>query len=84
MAFTPISRQPKLPIIDGFVVVPDIDRTENLLLSLSDALSAIPGSTVLINPFVTDNEQNLYVLPEFDRENRFPEDFYATLRAAAS
>ena len=53
-------------------------------LLLADALAAVVGSTVLINPFKTDIEQDLFVLPEFDRDDGFPEDFYQILRDAAS
>lgn len=81
---TPVNRRSTLPIIDGFVEVPDLNKQVNLRLALADAITAIPGSTVQVNPFITDREQNLYVLPEFDRENQFPEDYYQILRDAAT
>lgn len=78
---TPINRASKLPIINGFVIVPDnpIDKR----IRLADALAALSGSSVSRNPLVTDSEQDWFNLPEFERENRFPSDFYQTLRDAS-
>jgi hypothetical protein len=79
---TPINRAPKLPIINGFVVVPDnpIDKR----IRTSDALAAISGSSISLRPFITDSEQDLFLLPEFERDNQFPEDYYQILRDASS
>lgn len=79
-----ISRRSQLPIINGFVYVPDIGDLTNKRLTLADALAAIPGSTVEINPLITDIEQSWFVLPEFDREIQFPADYFQILRDAAS
>lgn len=78
---TPIYRQVKLPVINGFVSVPD--NPINRRITLTDALLAIAGSTVEPSPFLTDDEQQLFVLPSWERENMFPEDYYAQLRAAS-
>jgi hypothetical protein len=79
---TPIYRHTKLPIINGFVSVPD--NPINKRIDLADALLAVAGSTVEVNPFITDNEQRLFVLPSWERDNMFPEDYYAQLRSASS
>lgn len=82
--FILINRRSQLPIIDGFVCIPDIGDLTNKRLTIADAIAAIPGSTIKINPFVTDVEQSWFVLPEFDRENQFPLDYYQILRDTAS
>jgi len=81
---TVIDRRSQLPIINGFISVPDIGDLVNKRLTIAQALAAIPGSTIQINPFVTDIEQRLFVLPEFDRVNQFPLDYFQILRNAAS
>lgn len=79
---TPINRASKLPIINGFVIVPDnpIDKR----IRTADALAAIPGSAISRRPFITDNEQDLFLLPEFERDDQFPADYYQILRDASS
>lgn len=74
---TPIDEQVYLPIINGYVVVPDI--AQNKRLTLTNALAAIPGST-----FLTFVNQRFFMLPEFERTTGYPEDWFAILRASSS
>jgi hypothetical protein len=71
-----------LPVINGFVEVPGLIDTENSRLTLSDALSAVPGSSTLVKPFV-DKQRRLFVLPDFQSNLGYPNDYYQILRDAA-
>lgn len=77
MSLTTIDEKVYLPIINGFVVVPDAEP--NKRLRTADALVAIPGST--ISTFI---RQQFFMLPEFERTGGYPEDWYAILRAYSS
>lgn len=76
---TLVYRRQYLPIINRDVAVPDLPLDKRL--SLADALNTIPGSRV--TTFTINRGQRRFQLPDFEREDRFPEDWYAMLRAAA-
>jgi hypothetical protein len=104
MAFSvDIDVERKLAVVNGFVEIPDGQRTLRTKLTPLDVLALIPGSTLIrLSPhsamteiIVSDptavsisggaRQQNrLFVkLPAFDRLDGPPEDWFATLRAAA-
>lgn len=74
---TPISEQIFLPIINGFVAVPNI--ADNKRCTLAQALAAIPTATIT---FMLGRK--FFVLPSFDRSAQYPSDWFATLDAAAT
>ncbi len=74
---TQIDEKVYLPIINGFVIVPDIAQNKRLLTA--DALAAIPGSSM--ETFVN---QRFFMLPEFERSGGYPEDWFAILRAQSA
>ena len=77
---TLINRRQYLPIINGYVEVPDLDQDKSL--TLTDALATISGSKV--TRWTINKNQRKFELPTFERSDRFPDDWYAQLRAAAS
>ena len=76
---TLINQATKLPIINGYVSVPDIDG--DLRIDISTALETITGSS--LSRFII-NKQRFFELPVFKREDGHPEDWYQQLRDAAS
>ena len=99
-----IDVEKKLSVVNGFVEIPDGQRTLKTKLPPLDVLDLIPGSTLIrLSPHSSVGEitvldptavsisgasrqQNrLFVkLPAYDRLTGFPEDWFATLRAAAA
>ena len=77
MAFTQINQRTLLPIINEYVIIPD--EPINKRISISDAITAVPGSSFAI--FIN---QKHFVLPTFERSGGYPEDWYAELRTASS
>lgn len=74
-SFTTIDQKVSLPVINGFVAVPDI--ASNKRLTLASALT-VPGS------YQETIAGRIYLsFPEFDRETGYPQDWYAALRALA-
>lgn len=65
-----------LPIINGFIAVPDIGL--NKRLTLTEGLVAVVDST-----FTRMHGRLFFVLPEFNRVNQYPEDWFRILRAAS-
>ncbi len=86
MILTAIDIERKLAVINGFVEVPDLQRTARTKLTPEAVLLLIPGSTrtrVGLPSRIVDQEW--IVLPTFDRfaDAQPPEDWFAILRAAA-
>ena len=71
-----IEQARKLPIINGFVIVPDIPFNRRVNINL--ALATITGSS--LSEFFINEQQRFFVLPNFDRSTGFPEDWFAQLR----
>lgn len=67
----------KLPVINGYVAVPD--EANNLRVPLTTAFSVIPGATLGL--FLG---RQFFVFPEFERTHGYPADWYAQLRAVAT
>jgi len=78
MAYPTMRR--RLPVINGFVAVPDDQIKNPTTLTPQDVLTLIPGSQ-LIKVGDHETDQQFVELPEFDYAA--PEDYYAILRAAA-
>lgn len=74
---TTIDQRTLLPIINRFVIAPDI--AYNKRLTINNALAAVAGSKL-----TTIARQMYLELPTFDRENGYPADWYEALRLAAS
>ena len=88
MAFsTTINIELKLAVINGFVEIPDGQRTLRTKLTPADVLDLIPGSstTRLWDGNSRIVHQEWIVLPQYDRSSttRPPEDWYQILRDAA-
>ena len=83
MFATNIDIRRKLAVINGFVEIPDGQRTARTALTPSQVLNLIPGAvrTRVGNSQIIDQEW--IQLPDFDRSDGYPEDWYAILRAAA-
>ena len=71
----------RLPIINGFVAVPDDQILHPTTLTPTEVLTLIPGSTK-IKVGQQESDQEFIQLPAFDFAA--PEDWYAVLRAAAA
>lgn len=78
MAYPTMRR--RLPVINGFVAVPDGQIEHPTTLTPQDVISLIPGS-VLVKIGEHESDQEFVELPEFDFAA--PEDYYAILLAAA-
>jgi hypothetical protein len=70
----------RLPVINGFVAVPDEQIEHPTTLTPQDVLALIPGSR-LVKVGEHETDQQFVELPPFDFAA--PEDYYAILRAAA-
>jgi hypothetical protein len=70
----------RLPIINGFVPVPDDQVLNPTTLTPEQVLSLIPGSRV-VKIGEHESDTSFIELPAFDYAA--PEDWYAILRAAA-
>ena len=79
MSYPTMSR--RLPIINGFVAVPDDQILHPTTLTPAEVLTLIPGSTK-IKVGQQESDQEFIQLPAFDFAA--PEDWYAVLRAAAA
>jgi hypothetical protein len=74
-----INQRNALPIINGYVSVPDINSTDRL--TVAEALATIDGS------YISDykiNGQRFLMLPDFERFTGYPTDWYNQLRSAAT
>jgi hypothetical protein len=71
----------RLPIINGFVAVPDDQIVHPTTLTPEEVLALIPGSTK-IKVGLQESDQEFIELPPF--EFAAPEDWYAILKAAAA
>jgi len=78
MAYPTMSR--RLPVINGFVAIPDDQIVNPTTLTPQDVIDLIPGST-LVKVGDHESDQSFVELPSF--EFAAPEDYYAILRAAA-
>jgi hypothetical protein len=80
MSAITIQQQNLLPIIDNFVIVPDVGKTKRL--DIDTALAMLPGSSV--TTFFIDKQQRLFKLPAHQSDTGYPDDFYGILREAAA
>jgi hypothetical protein len=71
----------RLPIINGFVSVPDQQNLHPTTLTPTEVLDLVPGAT-LVKIGAHESDQEFIELPAFDFAA--PEDWYAILRAAAA
>lgn len=105
MFSTDISIKRKLPVINGFVSIPDGQQLLRTKLTPLDVIALIPGSSLVridgsgshvvnignldptaftLNGTAKSQYQLWVQLPEHDRLVGPPEDWFATLREAAS
>jgi len=85
---TNINIQRKLAVINGFVEIPDGQRTLRTRLTVDDVLALIPGATasrIGLAPSQIHDQQWIF-LPEYDRQadTQPPADWFQILRDAAS
>ena len=80
MSFAVTLQRNFLPIINGFVIVPDL--ANDVRVALADALTAVENSTITVS-FI-DRQQRLFVIPDFISNSLYPTDHYAALRAVAA
>ena len=73
----------KLPIINGFLQIPDGQITLRNKLTKEEAEAAIPGSSVTQVSGNMRTDREWFVLPAFDREDGVLNDFFQSLRDAA-
>lgn len=79
-----INIERRLPIINGFVQIPDGQIDLRNLLTADEAEDAIPGSTTIQISGDQRSDRQWLVLPAFDREVGLEgDDFFQTLRDAA-
>ena len=78
-----INIERKLPIINGFVQLPDGEIDLRNLLTSDEAIAAIPGSSEIQVSGDQRSDRKWRVLPAYDREDGAPSDFFQTLRDAA-
>ena len=79
-----INIERRLPIINGFVQIPDGQIDLRNLLTADEAEDAIPGSTTIQVSGDQPSDRQWLVLPAFDREVGLEgDDFFQTLRDAA-
>ena len=78
-----INIERKLPIINGFVQIPDGEIDLRNLLTADEAIDAIPGSGKIRISGDQRSDRKWIVLPAYDREDGFPSDYFQTLRDAA-
>lgn len=84
MSINPIDIERKLPIINGYVQIPDGQIDLRNLLTADEAIAAIPGSSVIRVSGDQRSDRVWLVLPAFDREDGLQgDDFFQTLRDAA-
>ena len=95
---TPIFNEFKLPVIAGFVMIPDGQILKPTTLTPSQVVSLITGAKVIWlgpnssgqplsiqtgNSRRTHKYQMFIVMPQTDRNDMYNTDWYATLRVAA-
>jgi len=86
MIFTEISIERKLAVINGFVEIPDGQRTLRSKLTPEDVLDLIPGSSrIRVGLASRIVDQEWIVLPAYDRfaDAQPADDFFQILRDAA-
>ncbi len=75
-----ITIEPKLPVIAGFVVIPD-DNNNLPKVTPAEVLLAISGTYVLT--FGITDKRDFVVFPTYDSNNKAAEDYYEEVRALA-
>lgn len=85
---TEINIERKLAVINGFVEIPDGQRTLRTKLTPEDVVALIPGSRIIRLGKAPSRivDQEWVVLPAYERSSspQPPDDYFAILRAAAS
>lgn len=95
-----ITIAPRLPVINGFVAIPNGENLHRTSLTPDDVLSLIPGCTLLrmgrgtnlngtydVQSYAATSRQQdqlWIVLPEYEPDAGFPSDWYNTLLTAAA
>jgi hypothetical protein len=96
-----INIRQQLPVINGFVSIPDGQGFKRTSLTPQDVITLIPGSSIMrmgrgVGGFIADpmsvditgvsrqSDQMWVVLPEYQKSDGAPEDWYEILRDAAS
>jgi hypothetical protein len=75
----------KLPIINGYVQIPDGQIDLRNLLTSDEAEAAIPGATTIRVSGDQRSDRAWLVLPVYDREDGLEgNDYFQTLRDAAA
>lgn len=74
----------KLAVVNGFVEIPDGQRTLKTKLTPDDVVALIPGSSIIRVGSVKSHDQEWVQLPAFDSFEGPPSDFFQTLRDAAA
>ena len=84
MALTEIDIERRLPVINGFVQVPDKQITGRTSVTLAEANALIPGSDSLRVGESRIVDQLWLKLPAFDRfaDTQPPSDFFGILKGA--
>lgn len=75
-----ITIEPKLPVIAGFVVIPD-DNNNLPKVTAAEVLLAISGTSILT--FGTTDKRDFVVFPGYDSQSKAAEDYYDEVRALA-
>jgi hypothetical protein len=70
----------KLPVIQGFVIIPD-DNNNLPKLTVAEVLEAFP--TAYVVDFSVTEHRKFVAFPAFHSDSHVAEDFYAELRALA-
>lgn len=75
-----ITIEPKLPVIAGFVAIPD-DNNNLPKITPAEVLSAISGTYILT--FGTTDKRDFVVFPNYDSNSKAAEDYYEEVRELA-
>lgn len=77
-----INIERKLPIINGFIQIPDGEILLRNMLTPDEGIVAVPGSSVKQISGNMRSDREWLILPVYDREDGAPSDFFQTLRDA--
>lgn len=77
----------RLPIVNGYVVIPGLENHRSSLTP-DQVVSLIPGAYQPVGTMVTKytgrvRNDRYIILPAYNPDEGFPEDWWAILRAAA-
>lgn len=75
-----ITIEPRLPIIAGFVTIPD-DNNNLPKVTSAEVIAIIPTAYVMV--FGTTDKREFLVLPSYDSQSKAAEDYYEDIRVLA-